>query len=151
MYVTCKLAHALLKMCPQCNIYSFSHKRTLCLWLWPFRSEMPGVITSPQNRFTPQSIGGWCRTDYTFMRRWRWKLHDMRANNKTRPRFLLLLSKFLFSHGPLSLPVPIFEPFPKVATEYFISSSEKLSSHLDFSVPSISWFEYPREPAFFFF
>lgn len=29
MYFTSKLAHALLKMCPQCNIYSFSHMRTL--------------------------------------------------------------------------------------------------------------------------
>lgn len=149
MYVTSKLAHALLKMCPQCNTHSLSHTRTLCLWLWPLRSEIPGVTTSPQNRFTPQSFSGWCRTDYTFMRRWKRKLLDKRANNKTRPRFILLLSKFLFSHGPLGVPLPVFEPFPKVVTEYFISFSEKLSSRLVFSIQGISWFEYPGEPAFF--
>lgn len=64
-------------------------------------------------------------------------LHEMRANNEIRPRCLLLLSKFLFSHGPLGLPLPVFEPFPKVATEYFTSFSETLSSPLDFSVQGI--------------
>lgn len=129
---TSKLTHALPRMHPQCNSYSFSHMRIHYLRLWPFGSEVPGFIISSQNRSTPQSISRRCRTDYTFTGRWRRKQHDMTPSNKKRPRFPLLFLKFLFSHGPLALLLPLSKPFLKVSTEYLISFSVKSSSLLDF-------------------
>ena len=56
----------------------------------------------------------------------------MTPSNKKRPRFPLLFLKFLFSHGPLALLLPLSKPFLKVSTEYLISFSVKSSSLLDF-------------------
>ena len=60
------------------------------------------------------------------------------AVNKDKD-FRLLLSGFLFSHGPLGLPLPLSEPFPKAATDYLLLSlSEKFSSLLNFFIKGLS-------------